>query len=656
MTGFQHISIARTRDDIVWLTIDSQDSSENALTISLLKEMREVLDNLQGKRFKGLIISSAKSGSFIAGTELDTLLKLTTEKKAEIYTSLGNQLCRRISHLDFPTIALINGNCSNSGLEIALCCDYRIATNSATTQFCYSDIKHGYYSGFGSITRLIKIKGLASTLDILDGTTYSARKALSIELVDYIVPVHKTHQTAQYLIAQDSDEAKYKPSRFNVNALSKALLPKKLQVALLNNQYHSNAISSIIKTWKVFNASSDASHNEALEAAKLIISDATKNQLKLQKLYQKLDQDITATTPHSQRIHIIGCGVMGHYLARLCAENGFYISIYDTRYTALEKLLPELYQDCDNKNQSKLRHELLDRIVIDVDNSGLTHADIIIEAIPENKHAKASLLHDIDKQAKQSAAILTTTACLPLEEIAKGMKTPQRLAAFNPYHPLFSSKIVEISIHKDNPQLNERIKAFSKALQLKPIQVKSNSGYLGTRLLMTYLIESMLIHQSGISTQAIDKLTANMGMSHAPFYLIDSIGISECLQVSEALADRLNYDVPSILMQKNEQGLKGKKSGAGFYRYKKGKKQQAIFDKTLSSPSWKHKSKAIEKRLIEKIINEARSCQQQNIVADQEIIDLVATIITGFAAEKGGPLAYLHQLQSKQAITNTENE
>jgi 3-hydroxyacyl-CoA dehydrogenase/enoyl-CoA hydratase/3-hydroxybutyryl-CoA epimerase len=433
-------------------------------------------------------------------------------------------------------------------------------------------------------------------------------------------------------------------------------LPNKLQAALLSNQYNSSAINSIIETWKVFNSSSDASHNEAIEAAKLLISDAAKNQLKLQKHYQKLDQGITATAPQSQRIHIVGCGVMGRYIARCCAENGFYVSIYDTRYAALEKLLPELYQDCNHKDHAKLRRKLIDRIIIDVDNSGLTHADIIIEAIPENKHAKASLLHDIDKQAKQSAIILTTSACLPLEELAKGMKTPQRLAAFKPYHPLFASKIAEISIHNDNPQLSERIKSFSKALQLKPIQVKSNSGYLGTRLLMTYLTESMLIHQSGISLQAIDKLTADMGISHAPFDLIDSIGISECLQVSEALADRLNYDVPSILMQKNEQGLKGKNSDAGFYRYKKGKKQQAIFDKTLNSPSWKNKSKEIEKRLIEKIINEARSCQQENIVTEQEIIDLVATIITGFAVEKGGPLAYLQQLQSGTTIATTEQK
>jgi 3-hydroxyacyl-CoA dehydrogenase/enoyl-CoA hydratase/3-hydroxybutyryl-CoA epimerase len=406
-----------------------------------------------------------------------------------------------------------------------------------------------------------------------------------------------------------------------------------------------------LETWKTFNTSPDASHNEAIAASKLLVSEAAKNYLNLQKLYQHLDQHITALTAQSQRIHIIGCGVMGRYIARCCAENGFYVSIYDTRHAALEKILPELYQAFDP--QDTQRQAIIDRIIIDIDNTGLTHADIIIEAIPENKHAKVSLLHDIDEQAKSTACILTTTACLPLDEISKEMHTPQRLAAFNPYHPLFKSNIVEISTHPSNATLSEHLSAFSKALQLKPIHVKGNSGYLGTRLLMTYLIESILIHQTGISIQAIDKLTTKMGMNHTPFDLIDTIGLSECLQVSEALADQLNYDVPSLLMQKNEQGLKGKNSGAGFYRYKKGKKQLPILDKTLSSPAWKQKSKDVEKRLIEKIINEARSCLQQKVVNEQELIDLVATVITGFAPEKGGPLAYLEQLQSGKMIVNS---
>ncbi|MCK5896294.1 MAG: enoyl-CoA hydratase/isomerase family protein [Cocleimonas sp.] len=649
MTAFQHINLTRTKNDIIWLTINSQDSPTNALTISLLKEMREVIDNLHGKGFKGLIISSAKPNNFVSGIDLDTLLKLTTEKKAEIFTSLGNQVCRHISLLDFPSIALINGKCSNAGLEIALSCNYRIATNNS--HFDYSDIKQGHYAGFGSITRLIQRKGLSATLSILNHKLYSAKEALSIGLIDYIVSAHKIHQAAQYVIAQENDESQHKKSsRFGIKALFKALLPTKLQASFIAKQYDTPVFKTIVETWKTFNTSPDACHNEAIIASKLLTSEVTRNHLSLQKLYQHLDHHITALAPQSQRIHIIGCGIMGRYIARCCASNGFYVSIYDTRHAALEKVLPELYQTFDQPDTQ--RQSIVDKIIIDMNNTGLTHADIIIEAIPENKHAKVSLLHDIDEQAKSTACILTTTACLPLEEISKEMNRPQRLAAFNPYHPLFKSSVVEISVHSDNPSLSEHLKAFAKTLQLKPIQVKSNSGYLGTRLLMTYLIESILIHQTGISTQAIDKLTTKMGMNHTPFDLIDTIGLNECLQVTEALADQLNYDVPSLLMQKNEQGLKGKESGAGFYRYKKGKKQLPILDKTLSSPSWKHKSKEIEKRLIEKIINEARSCLQQAVVNEQELIDLVATVITGFAAEKGGPLAYLEQLQSGKMIVS----
>ena len=655
MSGFRHINLVRTKNDIIWLTIDSQESDHNSLTISLLKEMIEVITGLHGKGFKGLVISSAKPNDFIAGTDLDTLLKLTSEQKAEIYTGLGNQLCRHLNNLDCISISLINGHCCNSGLEIALSCNYRIATDNPNIKLSYSDIQQGHYSGFGSITRLIECKGLSSSLDILSHGRYSSAEFLSIGLIDYIVTAHKTHQASEYLIAQANEKPTKQPFfRFGIKALFNKLLPHKLQASLMSNQYKKSAlnscritaINSIIETWKLFHISPDANHNEAIIAAKLLASDAVKNHLKLQKQYYKLGQGIIPIKPLSKRIHIVGCGVMGCYIARLCAENNLQVSIYDSRHAALEQLQPDLYEILKDRYNQHQQQAIVDKIIIDIDNTGIRHADIIIEATSEDKHAKASLLHDIDKKVKKDAYILTTTASLPLEKISKGMRRPQRLASFNPYHPLFKSKVVEISINDKGKNLIEAIKSFAVTLQLKPIEVKSNSGYLGTRLLMTYLTESMLIHQSGISLYAIDKLTEDMGMNHAPFDLIDTMGINECLHVIETLADQLDYDVPSILMQKNQLGLKGKDSGAGFYRYKKGKKQYPILDKTLNSPSWKTKRQDVEKRLIEKIINEARSCLQKEIVNDPEIIDLIAIVIIGFSVEKGGPLAYLQQLQS----------
>ncbi|HHL18599.1 MAG TPA: hypothetical protein ENJ33_02570 [Thiothrix sp.] len=659
MSNFKNISIVRTKNDIIWISIDAQNNNNNALTMELLKELKEIIVNIKGKGFKGVVISSAKPKDYIAGTDLDTLLSLNSEKKADIFASLGNQVCRHLKNIDCTTIALINGNCCNAGLDIILSCDIRIACDTPNTRFSYQDISQGHYAGFGGISHLIKLKGLTNALEIISHKSYLAPEALNIGLIDYIVPEYKTHQAAEYLIAEVNKAQKgishlksWKNKTLLPHKLSAYFIAQKVKKSTLKSS-EKNAINSIITTWKTFRTTPDAAHDEASSATQLLISDSVQNHLKIKKRYQQLDQDIIATKAHTQHIHIVGCGIMGRYIARLCAENGFLISIYDTRQSALEQLLPELYDYLDKHyyHFPEQRQKLLDNIIIDIDNTGLNNADIIIEATPEDKHAKASLLHDIDQQIKPEAIILSTTACLPLDEISKDMQTPQRLATFNPYHPLFNSDIIEISLHPNSPH-KDLIKSFAKALQLKTIQVKSKAGYLGTRLLMTYLNESMLIHQSGISARAIDTQTSNIDMNYAPFDLIDSIGIKECLTVAEALADRLAYDVPSILIQKNEQGLKGKKSAAGFYRYKNGKKQHPLFDKTLNTPSWKTKRQEIEKRLIEKMINEARACLQEDIAESKELIDLIAIIITGFPIEKGGPLSYLEQLQT---LATTEN-
>jgi 3-hydroxyacyl-CoA dehydrogenase/enoyl-CoA hydratase/3-hydroxybutyryl-CoA epimerase len=225
------------------------------------------------------------------------------------------------------------------------------------------------------------------------------------------------------------------------------------------------------------------------------------------------------------------------------------------------------------------------------------------------------------------------------------MVSPERLALFNPYHPCLKSDLVEISTHSNSDSL-ATIQSFAKSLALTPIPVKSAAGYLGTRLMMAFLTEAMLIHQSGASISAIDKQALKMGMRHAPFELIDNIGITECLRVTEALADRRGIDVPNVLIHKKEHGLEGKRSGAGFYRYKNGVKHDSLLNHKLSTSHKRLKPAAIEQRIIEKIINEARACLKEELVEDEAILDLVASLTTGFPVKHGGPLSYLKTIQT----------
>jgi 3-hydroxyacyl-CoA dehydrogenase/enoyl-CoA hydratase/3-hydroxybutyryl-CoA epimerase len=192
---------------------------------------------------------------------------------------------------------------------------------------------------------------------------------------------------------------------------------------------------------------------------------------------------------------------------------------------------------------------------------------------------------------------------------------------------------------------------FINQLDLIAINVKSSSGYLGTRLLMAYLTQAILIHQTGISITEIDAAAKELGMKYAPFPLIDEIGLEECLRIQESLADHYGYDVPQLLMQKVEHGIKGRQSGEGFYRYKKGKQLPPLTGMILKQLPVKKDKQTIKKQLLESLINESRICLNQGVIDNASDIDLISVAIVGFSAAKGGTLNYL----SEQTVVQKTN-
>ena len=651
MSQFQHLTLSQGANEIVLLRLDVKDSVTNTLSLAVLKEINEAVGGISSQGFKGLVISSAKPKHFIHGADTATLLSLNTTQVADAYISLGSQICRRIRELPFPSVALIEGECLNAGWDIALSCKYRIASDEATVS--YAAYQQGYYSGFGGMTRFIELIGLENTLSLLAKGKLTSKQLKTLNLIDHSVPKHQTQAVINRLFQQYREPDRTDPSTPKTHR-SNTLVSRQLQLLSLKRRNVFSAKSPceqqvnthIIDTWVEHNISDESYLAEAKAAVELLLSPTTQYHLKLTQLKQRITAEIPQLNSNVSRIHIIGCGSMGRYLARLCAQSNFVVTLYDTRNSALEKLLPELNQYFAEQNIADTeRQRITDNISLSQENTALPHADIVIEAIPESCLSKASLLKDIEANAKDSALLLTSSACLPLEELSKNMNAPSRLALFNPYNPCFNSDLVEISISENYLQLST-LQSFATSLSLTPIQVKSSTGYLGTRLMMAFLNESMLIHQSSTSVTAIDKQTLKMGMRHAPFELIDTIGITECLRVAEALADRRGIDVPNILIQKQEQGLSGKRSGSGFYRYKNGVKQDNLLKTKLTTPQQKIKVSATEQRLIEKVINEARACLKEGIVDDEDILDMVATMTTGFPMRHGGPLNYLKALQA----------
>jgi len=155
---------------------------------------------------------------------------------------------------------------------------------------------------------------------------------------------------------------------------------------------------------------------------------------------------------------------------------------------------------------------------------------------------------------------------------------------------------------------------------------------LVNRILMPYILEGVTLQQEGVPVAVIDKAAVDYGMPMGPLELADTVGLDICLNVGKILADTVGVTLPTTLDKEVEVGKLGKKSGEGFYQWKKGKKQK------LKANDWSGDVTAVQKRLIDKLLNESQKCLDEGIVEDADLLDAGVIFGTGFAPFRGGPM------------------
>ncbi|CAA6827889.1 MAG: Enoyl-CoA hydratase / 3-hydroxyacyl-CoA dehydrogenase / 3-hydroxybutyryl-CoA epimerase [uncultured Thiotrichaceae bacterium] len=653
MSSLQYFTVSRTPENVAIVSLKEKTSKPLTLSSPLLYELLEIIASIEESKLKGMIFRSESVDSFLTGLEAETLASLTdknaTPEQIMGFVSLGSKVCRQLEKLHCPTVAIIHGECTGAGIELAFACDYHIATQSALTQLFYSEIEQGYTLGFGSVTRLIKKIGLHETLSFLQKKK-PIKENLNLGILDHIIDAHKALPLAQLLISNHPETRKESYSAL------RQLLPAKFEESLSAQSLKGHipaikrqVLENILQTWKTYSSSDEAIQEEVSAATRLFHSKTVRNAAHV----YSTDLDIIARIPKSfskqKRIHIIGCSTIGRSLASRCAFNHLLVSIHDSRPNALANC----YQQLSNTVKQQYADfpeeqiDILDNLIIDTHNDGLRYADVVIEAIQEDKHAKSSLLREITHQATSDALIFTTSASIPLNEICKDMSEPERLLGLNLSHPDFNSTLAELSASDDTQHDITDVSAFISTLGLSPIYVKKSPGFVSTRLIMNYFSEALKLHQQGMRIADIDDAALALDMQYPPFEMMDIIGLEHCLTIMEILSEHLSIDIPLPLMQKVDQGFRGKNSGEGFYKYKDGQKRPQVTD-NLKRQLKKSDSTSIQKALLSSIINEARQCEQDNLVDCAAKIDLLTVKSLGFSLEKGGCLNYLKQTQTNE--------
>ncbi|CAF3566603.1 unnamed protein product [Rotaria sp. Silwood1] len=176
-------------DTIAIVQFNQENSKVNTLSREMTNEFVSVFNHLKNDdNIKGIIVISAKPGSFIAGADINMIESVKSRDELYQMSRNGQEIMNQIEQSSKPIVAAIAGSCLGGGFEVALACHYRIAMNDKRTGFGVPEVKLGLLPGAGGTQRLLKNLSLSDALDlILTGKEIKAKKAKEMGLVDIVI-------------------------------------------------------------------------------------------------------------------------------------------------------------------------------------------------------------------------------------------------------------------------------------------------------------------------------------------------------------------------------------------------------------------------------------------------------------------------------------
>jgi 3-hydroxybutyryl-CoA dehydrogenase len=259
----------------------------------------------------------------------------------------------------------------------------------------------------------------------------------------------------------------------------------------------------------------------------------------------------------SERIGIAGGGAIASGLACVAAERG-QVVVWARRPDAASAKVEKLIEKRGGAGAGN--------VSVTDDLDALREATFVVEAIAEEKDAKAALLRDLGDGAGNGTILASTTSALSVTELAEATGRPERFVGLHVFNPVPKMDLVELVFPEAaDADTRERARALCAALGKTAVEVPDTPGFVVNRLLFPFLFDAVaLLDQTALSPQAIDDCM-RLGAGHpmGPLALLDYVG----LDVAAAIGRSIGAEVPARVEAMIAAGALGKKSGRGFYEY-----------------------------------------------------------------------------------------
>lgn len=648
MSGRDIVTL-RDAEGVVTIAWDLQDRAVNVLTPQSVAAFSDEIEGALGDASVVGIIVASRKGDFLAGLDLASVELDKLGLVADAVDAFRT-LTRRMETGGKPIVATLRGSALGGGAELALGCHHRIgATDAPHARFGFPEVTIGLLPGAGGTQRVPRLCGVTASLPLLlEGKRLSFDEARAAGLIDELVPSAEIQARAHAWIHAHRDaSARWDRTDFRMPggetaspavsdtfALANAMLRKKTW----GNYPAPHAILSVVYEGTLV----DIDAGLAIEGAyfrQLLVRPEARAMVKTlffsmgraKKLKSPLVNAPRSTFAH---VGVLGAGMMGAGIALAAASAGARVTLIDRDLAIAEKT-------------AALRPA---KIMAATAYTSLADADIVIEAVFEDRAIKADVTQRAQRELPPRAIFGSNTSTLPIGSLATASLDPTRFIGVHFFSPVDRMPLVEII---RGAQTSDETLAvaldFVRFLGKTPIVVRDGRGFFTSRVFSTYVHEGLAMLREGVPPALIENAGRLAGMAVGPLTVADEVSLSLMAHVIAQTKSDLGSayvagpadDVIDRFVRVLDRP--GKAAGRGIYAYPTDGKKK-LWDElgtAIAPPTDSLDIGTVRDRLLYVQTCEAMRARADGIIDDPAMGDIGSILGWGFPAFTGGVFSYV---------------
>jgi 3-hydroxyacyl-CoA dehydrogenase len=637
----------------------------NALSFAYSAKLLEQVQQAEADPSVKAVIFTGANGIFSGGADINDFAKEPDPNDKNV-----RHVIAAIEDGKKTYIAAIDGNAMGGGLELALACDYRIAT--AKSKVGLPEIKLGLLPGAGGTQRLPRVIGAQDALQMmLKGQTVKAEDAKKKGLLDEVVAADVVEAAKNYAgkPRRRVSEMKISLSGLPANAVPFVVAQAhKMCPPEENGGYAAHKLVDAVEAAFELPFKRGLAREARLfeELARSAPSFALRHIFFAERELSKIPGLPKAQPREIKQAGIVGGGTMGTGIAIAFADADIPVTVIEPNAEQIEKARQMVfgmftYQVQKGRLTQEEAWKRGQSIQFTDDYREVADADVVIEAVFENMDVKKDVFKKLDAIVKPDAILASNTSTLDVDEMASVTSRPENFVGLHFFAPANIMKLLEIVRGKEtSPETLAAAFALGKKLRKIAVLSANAFGFIGNRMLFDYAREAVALAEEGVPPYRIDAAMKNFGMAMGPFAMFDLSGIDVFWHIQQARPD-MGAARTTIVDRLYEQKRLGQKTGKGFYKYdpKVGKGREAIRDEEVEQLFAQVAAQAgiaqnpnvtdahIVERLTKALIDAGAELLEKGVALRPGDIDIVYVYGYGFAPHHGGPMWYGHEIGYK---------